>query len=385
MTESANILIELKELYDSITEDEMSIINEIAQRKHVPEPLLESNDQYYASTEISHKEIYELYERHKANFWTEKEIPMFNDKQQWDTILYPGNTVFERTQNKLAQQVVKLVLSFFANADKLVAENLTSNFINQIRNKESGMFFTFQAAMEHIHNLSYEIQLNTLVPDPKERDELVNGIYKIEAVRNKAKWALKYLANNDPNHYISRPESIGLRLFAFALVENIHFAGSFAIIYWLKELGVLPGLCRYNEQISADEMLHFQGGCVHYKYIKNKLSTHHAHAIVKEAVNIEIKFFEAALPEQMGQDDAKLVALKRSDMNEYIKFVANGSLSDLGYPKLYPKVTNPFGFMKKLGVPVKNNPHEQTSTEYNMPGTFGDQEEQEYQPLSHNF
>jgi ribonucleoside-diphosphate reductase beta chain len=119
----------------------------------------------------------------------------------------------------------------------------------------------------------------------------------------------------------------------------------------------MPGLTFSNELISRDEGLHCEFACLlHNKYIQNKVSSERIIEIIKEAVEIEKEFVTDSLPVSLIGMNAKL-------MQQYIEFVADFWLVELGCKKVY-NVDNPFDFMEMLSLQNKSNFFEKRVSEY---------------------
>merc|ERR1711885_101251 len=156
----------------------------------------------------------------------------------------------------------------------------------------------------------------------KEKLALFNAIETMPAVAKKAEWALKWIGSEAP---------YSVRVVAFAAVEGIFFSGSFATIFWLKKRGLMPGLTFSNELISRDEGLHCDFACPMFKHLVNKPSKERILEIVTNAVEIECEFLTEALP-------VRLIGMNCDMMVEYIKFVADRLLLELGCDKFYNTV-----------------------------------------------
>jgi ribonucleoside-diphosphate reductase beta chain len=177
-------------------------------------------------------------------------------------------------------------------------------------------------------------------------------------VRKKADWALRWIEKG----------TFAERLVAFAAVEGIFFSGSFCSIFWLKKRGLMPGLTFSNELISRDEGLHCEFACLLYVMLENKLSEQEVHSIIKDAVTIEKEFITEALPVDLIGMNAKL-------MQQYIEFVADRWLDQLGYAKVY-LVSNPFDFMEMISLQGKTNFFEKRVGDYQKAGVMGNKESQ---------
>jgi ribonucleoside-diphosphate reductase beta chain len=150
------------------------------------------------------------------------------------------------------------------------------------------------------------------------------------------------------------------RLVAFATVEGIFFSGSFCAIYWLKKRGLMPGLTFSNELISRDEGMHTDFAVLLYGMLVQKLSKERIYEIIGDAVRIEKEFINSAIPCAMIGMNAEL-------MSQYIEYVADRLIQQLGYPKLFNS-ENPFDFMQLISMEGKTNFFEKRVSEYSLAG-----------------
>jgi ribonucleotide reductase beta subunit family protein with ferritin-like domain len=300
-----------------------------------------SQSQQYTLFPISSNEqdLFALYKKAVASFWTFEEIDFSRDQDDWDKL----------TANE--QYFIKQVLAFFAGSDGIVQENLASRFQREIQSPVARLFYGMQNAMEGIHGETYSQLINQYVKDQTEQKLYFSAIDNIPCIKKKADWAIKWIDSG---------ESYAHRLVGFACVEGIFFSGSFCAIYWLKKRKLLPGLTFSNELISRDEGLHTEFAVALYHKLQNKLSQEVIKQIVCDAVNSEIEFICEALP-------CNLIGMNAVDMGIYIKFVADRLLLQLGCSKVYG-VQNPFDFMDLISMEGKANFFERKVSNYRKPG-----------------
>ena len=241
-----------------------------------------------------------------------------------------------------------MILAFFAASDGIVLENLASRFMNDVQLAEARAFYGFQIAMENIHSESYSLLIDSYIKDEEQKHKLFNAIANYPCIKKKSDWAQKWIHDNR--------SSFATRLVAFACVEGIFFSGAFCSIYWLKKRGLMPGLTFSNELISRDEALHCEFAVLLYSKLQKKIEKARIYEIIKEAVDIEIEFICDALP-------CKLIGMNAELMTQYIKFVADRLVVQLGYKKIY-NVTNPFQFMDLISLERKTNFFENKVSEY---------------------
>jgi ribonucleoside-diphosphate reductase beta chain len=311
----------------------------------IVEPILQENKNRFVLFPIQHHDIWEFYKKAEASFWTAEEIDLSQDLKDWAGL------------NEGEIHFISHVLAFFAASDGIVNENLAENFVAEVQYTEAKFFYGFQIAVENIHSETYSLLIDTYIKDPKERDRLFNAIDTLDCVKKKADWALRWIDQ----------ASFAERLVAFAAVEGIFFSGSFCSIFWLKKRGLLPGLSFSNELISRDEGLHCDFACLLYtKYVINKLPEARVKGIIADAVAIEKEFVTDALP-------VKLIGMNANLMSQYIEFVADRLLLELGCTKLY-HATNPFDFMEMISLQGKTNFFEKRVGEYQKAGVMQKEE-----------
>jgi ribonucleoside-diphosphate reductase beta chain len=307
-----------------------------------PEPILEQGgNSRFVLFPIQHDDIWNYYKKAEASFWTAEEIDLSQDLKDWKS-LSDGERHF-----------VSHVLAFFAASDGIVNENLAEHFVSEVQYTEAKFFYGFQIAMENIHSETYSLLIDTYIKTPGERDRLFNAIEHLPCVKRKADWALRWI---DKGNFQER-------LIAFAAVEGIFFSGSFCSIFWLKKRGLMPGLTFSNELISRDEGLHCDFACYLYTHhVENRLSTDVVTDIIKDAVEIEKEFVTDALP-------VRLIGMNADLMCQYIEFVADRLLSELGCGKVWNS-TNPFDFMDMISLQGKTNFFEKRVGDYQKAGVM---------------
>ncbi|KAF8592685.1 putative small subunit of ribonucleotide reductase [Ramaria rubella] len=305
------------------------------------EPLLKSSQRRFVLFPIQYHEIWMMYKKAEASFWTAEEMDLSKDLHDW--------------QNKLndnERHFISHVLAFFAASDGIVNENLVERFSNEVQAAEARCFYGFQIMMENIHSETYSLLIDTYIKDPAQREYLFDAIETIPCIKKKADWALKWISD--------QRSTFAERLVAFAAVEGIFFSGSFASIFWLKKRGLMPGLTFSNELISRDEGMHTDFACLLFSHLRKRPHPDTVRRIITEAVAIEQTFLTDALP-------VALIGMNSKLMNQYIEFVADRLLVALGNAKVY-KVSNPFDFMDMISLQGKTNFFEKRVSDYAKAG-----------------
>ncbi|EGW33444.1 uncharacterized protein SPAPADRAFT_50323 [Spathaspora passalidarum NRRL Y-27907] len=307
------------------------------------EPLLKENSRRFVMFPIRYHEIWQMYKKAEASFWTAEEIDLSKDLHDWNNRLNDNERYF-----------ISRVLAFFAASDGLVNENLVENFSAEVQIPEAKAFYGFQIMIEMIHSEVYSLLIDTYVKDPQEAEFLFDAIHTIPCIAKKADWALKWIADTDALY--------AERLVAFAAIEGIFFSGSFASIFWLKKRGLMPGLTFSNELISRDEGLHTDFACLLFAHLKNRPDPEIVERIIVEAVAIEKEYFTDALP-------VSLLGMNCALMCQYVEFVADRLLVAFGNKKVY-NVVNPFDFMENISLAGKTNFFEKRVSDYQRAGVM---------------
>ena len=318
--------------------------------KLLPEPLLQESSDRFVLFPIRYPDIWEKYKQHSAVTWFAEEVDLSKDMTHWEK-LSDGERHF-----------IKHIIAFFAGSDGIVMENLAVRFMREVQWPEAKLFYALQNFIEGVHSEVYSLLIDTYITDYEEKTKLFQAIKTIPCVQKKADWALAWIDNKDA--------SFATRLVGFAAVEGIFFSGAFCAIFWLKQRGLMPGLTVSNEFIARDEGLHTDFACLLYSKLVNKLSKKEVHKIIRDAVKIEKQFITKSLP-------CELIGMNAKMMCQYIEFVADRLLIQLGYPKAY-SATNPFSFMETISLENKDNFFEKKVSTYGKAAVGKDKKEMSF-------
>ena len=300
--------------------------------------LLVENPNRYVMFPIEDADIWKSYKKQMDCFWRAEEVDLSKDYNDWKKL----------TDNE--KYFIKMVLAFFAASDGIVLENLGMRFMSEVQMPEARAFYGFQIMMENIHSEMYSLLIDSYIKNDDEKDKCFKAIENFPCIKKKADWAIKWI--ND------KRSAFATRLVAFACVEGIFFSGSFCSIYWLKKRGLMPGLTFSNELISRDEGMHTDFAVLLYSKLQKKISKARIYEIIKEAVEIEKEFICDALP-------CRLIGMNSNLMTQYIEFVADRLVVQLGYEKIYNS-SNPFDFMEMISIEGKTNFFEKRVGDYSL-------------------
>lgn len=306
------------------------------------EYLLNPENNRLTTYPIQNPSIWNAYKKQQAAFWTADEIDFSKDYDD-----------FSNKLNANEQYFIEMILAFFSLSDTIVNINIGERFINDIKIREAIVVYDWQKMMENIHSEVYSLQIDNIVKDPVKKNKLLNAVKNYECIAQKINWAVKWIESDKPYAY---------RVVANAIFEGVFFSGSFCAIYWLKKRNIMHGLTFSNELISRDEGMHCNFAVLLYSHLKHKISQTDIHAMFEEAVEIERQFICDSLP-------CALLGMNADLMTEYIKFIADRLLVDLGYSKLF-MATNPFDFMESISVEGKTNFFEKKTSQYQKSSVF---------------
>lgn len=300
------------------------------------EPILVENPERFSLFPIHYPDLYKFAKDAQSALWTAEEITLDEDISDWKTKLTDNERYF-----------VGNVLQFFAASDGIVNENLVTNFMNEVQYPEARYFYSVQCYIESVHSESYALMVDTYIENSQQKADAFNAIQTNPAVKRKGEWAIKWIGSDN---FIER-------LVAFAAVEGIFFSGSFCSIYWLKNRGLMRGLCAYNELISRDEAQHCDFATHLYRnHIINKLDESRVKEILLDALEIEKEFITQSLP-------VSLIGMNDNLMKQYLEYVTDNLLLDFGCSKHFNS-ENPFPFMVNIAMEAKTNFFERDVTQY---------------------
>ena len=340
------------------------------------EPTFNYKRNKYTTFPICRPHIWDLYKKLQSVIWPREEV-LFNDDRE----------TFEKLDNDM-KHVIKMILGFFASSDGIVQANLVERILLMVGNEqEFKSLYIYQLYNESIHSETYSAQIEALISDETERMELFDAIENFNCVKEKAQWAEMWINNDivyagkteegdeilftdenkehiEENYVFTDVKRIEVNfpisVAAFAVVEGVFFSGSFCVIDWLRKQKIsMSGLIQSNELISRDEGLHTDAACALYHELKPELQPDQEiiHIMYKSAVNIEKKFTSEAIPIDM-------IGMNSRKMNDYIEYVTDRLLVQLGYGKIFNHTECPFDFVTMRSLRPKANFFERRVGEY---------------------
>jgi ribonucleoside-diphosphate reductase beta chain len=294
---------------------------------------------------------------YENNNWTVQEISFATDKVD----LREKLTDAER-------HVINRIIAFFATGDSVVANNAALTLYRHVNSPEARMYYGRQIYEECLHVDFYLTLVDEYIPDAEERAAAFAAIDNIPSIKRKAEFCFKWM---DQMEQIARldtdedKQAFLMNLLTFACaVEGLFFFAAFAYVYYLRDRGLLHGLASGTNWVFRDESAHMRFAFSVIDVIRRETPhlwegmEERIRTMLQEAIECEMQFAEDVL--SLG-----VIGLTQQDMQEYLRYVADGHCARLGMPPLYG-ARCPFEFMLKQDVQSLTSFFERTVAEYTV-------------------
>jgi len=299
-----------------------------------------------------------------ANHWMPQEINMTADIALWKS--NDGLSEDER-------RIVKRSLGFFSTADSLVANNLVLSVYRQITNPECRQYLLRQAFEEAIHTHAYQYCVESLGMD---EGEIFNMYREVPSVEKKAAWGLKHTRSlSDPSFSTGTPENdkefLGNLIAYYCVLEGMFFYCGFTQVLSMGRLNKMTGVSEQFQYILRDESMHVNFGIDVINTIINEnpniwdedMKTR-ARNLILEGTQYEIEYARDSMPRGVLGMNAVM-------MEEYLKFICNRRLVQIGLSEEFPGVKNPFPWMSEImDLRKEKNFFETRVIEYQVGGSL---------------
>ena len=299
-----------------------------------------------------------------ANHWMPQEVNMTADISLWKS--EDGLSDDERT-------IVKRSLGFFSTADSLVANNLVLAIYRLITNPECRQYLLRQAFEEAIHTHAYQYCIESLGMD---EGEIFNMYHEVPSVADKAGWALKYTQEiSDPNFTTGTIETdkalLANLIGYYCVLEGIFFYCGFTQILSMGRRNKMTGTSEQFQYILRDESMHVNFGIDVINQIKlenpqlwDEAMQTQARNMILEGTNLEIAYARDTMPRGV-------LGMNANMMEEYLQFIANRRLAQIGLAEQFPGAKNPFPWMSEImDLKKEKNFFETRVTEYQTGGAL---------------
>lgn len=313
---------------------------------------------------FKYKWAWEKYLAACANHWMPQEVNMSADIALWRDP--KGLSEDERL-------IIERSLGFFSTADSLVANNLVLAVYRHITNPECRQYLLRQAFEEALHTHAYQYVIESLGMDEAR---LFNMYRELPTVAKKTEWALPFTQSlADPNFRTGTPDNdqrLLRDLIAFYVVfEGIFFYVGFSQILSMGRRNKMTGTAEQFQYILRDESMHLNFGID----VINQIKLENPHLwtpefkryvidLVKEGVDLEYQYALDTMPRG-------ILGLNANMMWDYLRFIGNRRLAQIGLPEQYPGVSNPLPWMSEIiDLKKEKNFFETRVTEYQTGGSL---------------
>ncbi|AXK40888.1 ribonucleotide-diphosphate reductase subunit beta [Crenobacter cavernae] len=312
---------------------------------------------------FKYKWAWEKYLAQCANHWMPQEVNMQRDIEQWKT--------GQLTEDEM--RLVKRNLGFFVTADSLAANNIVLGTYRQITAPECRQFLLRQAFDEAIHTHAYQYIVESLGLD---ESEVFNAYHEIKSIRDKDEFLIPFIDTlTDPHFTTGTPESdqkLLKSLIVFAcIMEGLFFYVGFVQILALGRQNKMTGAAEQYQYIMRDESMHCNFGIDLINTVKlenpglwtDEFKTEITD-LFKHAVELEYAYAEDTMPRGV-------LGLNANMFKEYLRFIANRRMQQIGLDPLFPGVSNPFPWMSEMiDLKKEKNFFETRVTEYQTGGAL---------------
>ena len=276
-----------------------------------------------------------------ANHWMPQEINMTADVATW------------RSKEGLSEDERRIVmrsLGYFSTADSLVANNLVLGIYRLVTNPECRQYLLRQAFEEAIHTHAYQYCIESLGMD---EGEVFNMYREVPSVAKKAAWSISHThILSDPNFNtgtLQADQQLLRNLIGFyAVTEGIFFYCGFTQILSMGRRNKMTGVAEQFQYILRDESMHLNFGIDVINQIKlenPRLWTpefkEEVTQMILEGTAIEIEYARDTMPRGV-------LGMNAAMMEEYLHFIANRRLTQLGLAEQFPGAQNPFPWMSEI-------------------------------------
>lgn len=312
---------------------------------------------------FKYKWAWEKYLAQCANHWMPQEVNMQRDIEQWKSGQLSADEM----------RVVKRNLGFFVTADSLAANNIVLGTYRQITAPECRQFLLRQAFDEAIHTHAYQYIVESLGLD---EGEVFNAYHEIPSIRNKDNFLIPFIdALTNPEFKtgtLENDQTLLKSLIVFAcIMEGLFFYVGFVQILALGRQNKMTGAAEQYQYILRDESMHCNFGIDMINTIKLENPHLWTEAFQQEitelfgqAVELEYAYAEDTMPRG-------ILGLNAPMFKEYLRFICNRRMVQIGLPELFPGANNPFPWMSEMiDLKKEKNFFETRVTEYQTGGAL---------------
>lgn len=333
----------------------MSVSHDNAQKEHLLDPGFS-----LTLRPMKYPQFYEMYLNGIKNTWSVDEVPFSVDIQQLND---------PKKMTEAQRHLVHRLVAFFATGDSIVSNNLVLNLYTHINAPEARLYLSRQLFEEAQHVQFYLTLLDNYIPDPVQRTEAFQAVDNIPSIRHKADFCFKWIDSIQDLKRIETREQrrqFLLNMICFATcIEGLFFFGAFAYVYYLRSVGLLPGLADGTNWVFRDESAHINFAMEVVNVVRQQEPDlfdaemrEQVYQMLDEAIDCEAQFAQDVL-------EGGMVGINQTSMRQYLESVADGHFDRLGMERRYHS-KNPFSFMDLQDVQEVTNFFERRASAYQV-------------------
>ncbi len=283
---------------------------------------------------IRYKWAYDLYNQAVRNTWFPHEIALKEDLEDWQKM-----TEDER-------HAVKFIMAFFNPAELIVNRVLALGVYPYLKSPECHLYIAKQMWEEANHCVAFEYVLETF---PFDRTKIYNTHLEVPSMQAKEAFIAKYSSRMTDQKLdietVEGKKDFIRNLVAYNIVmEGTWFYSGFMVMLSFRQRNQLRNFGSMINWVLRDESLHLKFGI---NLVLNVLEenaellteefANEIRNIIIEGVNLEIAYNKDLFP-------TGILGLNADYVNQYVMYVADRRLEELGLPKYY-NATNPAKWM----------------------------------------
>ena len=301
--------------------------------------------------------LYDMFKDAIKNTWTVEEVDFSTDLADL------------KKMSKSERHLVERLVAFFATGDTIVANNLVLNLYEHINSPEARMYLSRQLYEEALHIDFYLTLLDKYLPDDQAREEAFTAIENIPSIKHKGEFCFKWIDSIENLKDLKTADDrrkFLLNLICFACcIEGMFFFAAFAYVYYLRSKGLLHGFASGTNWVFRDESGHMNFAFEIIKIVRqedpglfDESLKNQVEQMLEEAISCEMQFAQDLLEQGVA-------GMSVNQMREYLQFIADQRLVQLGYNKKYGS-QNPFAFMDLQDVQELANFFERKVSAYQV-------------------
>ncbi len=308
---------------------------------------------------VKYKSVREHFLNARKNFWIPNEIPMGEDKVQWNT-------------GKLTEAemwMFKTNISYLTAGDNLVPDNLVNVLLQHTTANEMRQYLRWQISEEANHVESYLFILESFGLDEQGQGQIFNLYQDMPDLVEKINWNIEFANNaatiDAPKGSVESTQALLEDLISFYIFEYMFFPLGFSQIFALARQGKLRNTAQQYSYIWRDESLHAANGlwmiqqiCQENPKIWNAAMKKRAREVVNEAVKLEISHAHAVMP------NGGILGLSIKSYIKYAEFLADKICEQLGVKVLFGTREHPMPWISEYELNHEVNFFEGRVREY---------------------